>query len=205
MPRLRTLVRNLRIIWSYKITNSSQYSAAGVECSHTRPAGRVGRRGPEKKRVAAHSQLNGTTPSLPHRGLWDANTLRPGPGQECKALHQEALHCRGKSITQHLIIYSSHPHCLSLLKVLERSVCTRLRLGQKKTEGQTDWEYTHSILGNSTDVCWSFRSVASTNYPCFLSDDGVNRDHLWNHLCGLFTSQMWERCRISNTHHYYIL
>lgn len=50
-----------------------------------------------------------------------------------------------------------------------------------------------------------FRSVASTNYPCFQSDNGVDKDHLWNHLWGLFTSQMWECHTDSNAHNNYIL
>lgn len=51
----------------------------------------------------------------------------------------------------------------------------------------------------------SFRSAASTNYPCFQSDNNIDRDHLWNHLRGLLTSQMWECRTDSNVHNYVLL
>lgn len=46
----------------------------------------------------------------PKEELWDANTERPRPEHDCKALHQEKPPLQGENITQHfLIIYNSHP------------------------------------------------------------------------------------------------
>lgn len=73
---------------------------------------------------------------------------------------------------------------------------------EKITEGQTNnWAQFREPVRRFVS---SFRSVASTNYPCLQSDHNIDRDHLRNHLWGLFTSQMWE-CRTDSHVRNYVL
>lgn len=103
------------------VINSSQYSAAEISTNaHTSSlqgvwGDRIGRT--KEHKVATHSQLHGTTPSIPHSGLQNANIAAHwGPD-----LAKIEKHCTKKpslqqeNITQNfLIIYNSHHHCFPL-------------------------------------------------------------------------------------------